>query len=116
MHFWCLLIKVNDFAFDEDAVLWPETTCLDGWVVLGGWVGVRVDGWLDFLKIQPSQPPTKAGVGAGAELGNLLQETSYLGRCTAGVPENIAISAQTKAGVRPNIFLVPTYHNKQLCL
>ena len=60
MHFWCLLIKVNDFAFDEDAVLWPETTCLDGWVA----------GWLDFLKIQPSQPPTKAGVGAGAELGN----------------------------------------------
>ena len=38
MHFWCLLIKVNDFAFDEDAVLWPETTCLDGWVVLSGWV------------------------------------------------------------------------------
>ena len=32
MHFWCLLIKVNNFAFDEDAVLWPETTCLDGWL------------------------------------------------------------------------------------
>ena len=47
MHFWCMLVKVNDFAFDEDDVLWPETTCLDGWVVLGGWVA----GWLDFLKI-----------------------------------------------------------------
>ena len=46
MHFWCLLIKVNDFAFDEDAVLWPETTCLDGWVVLGGWVVWWVGGWL----------------------------------------------------------------------
>ena len=31
--FWCLLIIVNNFAFDEEAVLWPETTCLDGWVV-----------------------------------------------------------------------------------
>ena len=61
MHFWCLLIKVNNFTFDEDVVLWSETTCLDGWVVLGG--------WLDFLKIQPSQPPTKAGVGAGADPG-----------------------------------------------
>ena len=30
----------------------------------------------------------------------------------AGFPENIAISAPIKAGVRPNIFLVPTYHNK----
>ena len=28
--FWCLLIKVNNFAFDEDAVLRPKTTCLDG--------------------------------------------------------------------------------------
>ena len=36
---------------------------------LYGWVGGA--GWLDFLKIQPSQPPTKAGVGAGAELGNI---------------------------------------------
>ena len=34
--FWCLLIIVNNFAFYEDAVLWPETTCLDGWV--GGWL------------------------------------------------------------------------------
>ena len=42
MHFWCLLINENNFAFDEDAVLWPETTCLDGWVVLGGWA----DGWV----------------------------------------------------------------------
>ena len=38
---------------------------LSGWV--GGWC---VGGWLDFLKIKPSQPPTGAGVGAGAELGN----------------------------------------------
>ena len=43
MLFWCLLIKVNNFAFDEDAVLWPETTCLDKLVVVGG--------WLDFLTI-----------------------------------------------------------------
>ena len=63
MHFWYLLIKINAFAFDEDDVSWPETTCLDGWVVLGGLV--------DFLKIQPSQPPTKAGVGAWAELGKM---------------------------------------------
>ena len=52
MHFWCLLIKVNDFAFDEDAVLWPETTCLDGWVPgLSWWVGGCLGGWLDFMKI-----------------------------------------------------------------
>ena len=35
--FWCLLIYLNNFAFDEVAVLQPETTCLDGWVV-GGWL------------------------------------------------------------------------------
>ena len=34
--FWCLLITVNSFTFDEEAVLWPETTCLDEWV--GWWV------------------------------------------------------------------------------
>ena len=44
MHFWCLLIKVNDFAFDEDAVLWLETTCLDWWVVVVGLVVVV--GWV----------------------------------------------------------------------
>ena len=37
MHFWCLLIELDNFALDKDAVLWPETTCLDGW-------------WLDFPK------------------------------------------------------------------
>ena len=36
MHFWCLIIKVDIFALDEDAVLWPETTCLDG--LVGGWL------------------------------------------------------------------------------
>ena len=30
MQFWCLLINANNFAFDEDDVSWPETTCLDG--------------------------------------------------------------------------------------
>ena len=52
---------MNNFAFNEDVVLWPNPTCLDGWVVCG---------WLDFPKIKPSQPQTKAGVVAGAELGN----------------------------------------------
>ena len=31
VFFQCLLIKVTNFASDENAVLWPETTCLDGW-------------------------------------------------------------------------------------
>ena len=47
MHFWRLLINAKDFAFDEDAVSWPETTCLDGWV--GGWLVGWMGGWLDFL-------------------------------------------------------------------
>ena len=46
MHFWCILIKVNNFAFDEDAVLWPKTTCLDGWCV-----GGRVAGFPENIAI-----------------------------------------------------------------
>ena len=37
-----------------------------GWVVCG-WEG----GWLDFLKIEPSQPQTRAVFGAWAELSNI---------------------------------------------
>ena len=45
--FWCLLIKANNFAFEEEAVLWPETTCLDGRVGGAGSVG----GFPEYLAI-----------------------------------------------------------------
>ena len=57
MYFLCLLINVNNFAFDGDAVLWPETTCLDGWV--GGWI---------FRKYSQLSPQLKLGLGLGLSL------------------------------------------------
>ena len=47
--FWCPLIKFTNFAFDDNAVLWSETTCLDGWVE-------------GFLNMELSQHSTKVGV------------------------------------------------------
>ena len=64
MHFWFLLIKVGNFAFDEVAVLWPETACLDRWVVR----------FLDYIAISA---PTKAGVGPNAFLVPAYQSRQY---------------------------------------
>ena len=59
--FWCLLIIFNNIAFYEDAVLWPETTCLDGWV--GGWI---------FWKYSHLSPQLKLGLGLGLSLAKGL--------------------------------------------
>ena len=59
--FWCLLIKVNNFAFDEDDFLWSETTCLDGWVA------GRPGGWI-FRKYSHLSPQLKLGLGLGLSL------------------------------------------------
>ena len=32
MHFLCHRIKFTNFVLDENTDLWPETTCLDGWM------------------------------------------------------------------------------------
>ena len=50
MPFTCHLIKFTNLVFDENAVLWPETICLDG----------LVEGF--FLKMLLSQHSTKVGV------------------------------------------------------
>ena len=65
-YFWDLLTQTNNFCFGSKWFLQLFHT------FLGGWLG----GWLDQLRIQPPQPPTKAGVWAGAEFGNTKKVTS----------------------------------------
>ena len=56
--FWDLLTQPNNFCFGS---MWFLQLCH---TFLGG--------WLDQLGIQPPQPPSKAGVWAGADLGKIL--------------------------------------------
>ena len=54
--FWSLCIYINNFAFDNDAVLWSETICLDELVA-------------EFLEIITISVPPKVEVGSNSFFG-----------------------------------------------
>ena len=54
--FWSLCIYINNFAFDNDAVLWSETICLDELVA-------------EFLEIITISVQPKVEVGSNAFFG-----------------------------------------------
>ena len=54
--FWSLCIYINNFAFDNDAVLWSETICLDELVA-------------EFLEIITISVPPKVEVGSNLFFG-----------------------------------------------
>ena len=61
--FWSLCIYINNFAFDNDAVLWSETICLDELVA-------------EFLEIITISVPPKVEVGSNAFVG-LFYSSKY---------------------------------------
>ena len=56
MIFWYSCIYLNNFAFDDDAVLSSETICLDEWVS-------------EFPEVITISVPTKVEVGSNAFFG-----------------------------------------------
>ena len=75
MHSWCLLIKVNNFSFDEIAIYGQK---LFFW--MGGYVGGQVGGWI-FRKYSHLTSQLNLGLGPGMSLAKVDKELSITRMC-----------------------------------
>ena len=91
-----MCIYVDNFVFDDDAVLWSETICPDEWVA--GFPEIKISQSQLKLRLGPIHLLClliKANSFAFGEDAALLPDTPCLDEWVAGFPQNKGVTAPT---------------------